>query len=209
MINAEISDYDRFLHSDEWQKQRRKIISRDNNACRICRSKERLCVHHIGYSDELMLDDKNLVTLCEKCHSVISRKVVELNSYTFREKLEKGFFESFCANTIKDLYVQSYCKCGDKNMNFLELNKLRDTMHIVRYTLLLQKEVQDRELDCIEYSRLSSANFQIRSQDLITKYRKKYIKDELQSGVPPYAIKRYLGISNNNYNKLVRGDAGG
>ncbi|MDE7390181.1 MAG: hypothetical protein K2M82_04490 [Lachnospiraceae bacterium] len=209
MIDAQVSYYDRFLHSVEWQFKRLEVIGRDNHSCRICGCTDSICVHHFGYSEAIMLDDWNLITLCEKCHRIISDKVIELNSYTFKEKLERGFFEDFCANTVRDLYIKSYCKNGDKSKNFLELRRIKSTINIVRITFLLQKKSQDRKLDEIESIRLRDVNFQMKSQELISEYRKQYILTALQASEPPYSIKRYLGISNNTYGKLVKGDGSG
>ena len=59
------------------KRSRKRILKRDNHACRICGVKEELTVHHI-YSIStclknkkywLIRDNKNLVTLCEACHS--------------------------------------------------------------------------------------------------------------------------------------------
>lgn len=62
-MNAEYSD---FLQSPEWRALREKVIMRDGCACHMCKSRNNLRVHHLSYDD--LLDENNLITLCDKCH---------------------------------------------------------------------------------------------------------------------------------------------
>jgi hypothetical protein len=62
--------YREALKDPRWQKRRLEIMDRDNFTCLACGSKtETLNVHHIKYgSTPWEIDEKYLVTLCEKCH---------------------------------------------------------------------------------------------------------------------------------------------
>ena len=76
----------KFRNSPKWQKKRRKIKERDSFLCQVCirelygtRRKytyENLEVHHaipISKSEELKLDDNNLITLCSFHHSMCEK----------------------------------------------------------------------------------------------------------------------------------------
>jgi mannose-6-phosphate isomerase-like protein (cupin superfamily) len=52
-----------------FRKTRKLILERDNHECILCGSKDKLEVHHID-DDEKNDDEKNLMTLCRKCHNI-------------------------------------------------------------------------------------------------------------------------------------------
>lgn len=69
----------------------REIKKRDNNECRLCKSKDNLEVHHLlpikeliekynikSHKDTYIIDDfwniENWITVCSKCHSLIDNK---------------------------------------------------------------------------------------------------------------------------------------
>ena len=61
-------NYKAYLHSKDWKKKRAKVLYRDGNKCVLCKTENRLEVHHITYKnlgDEPLID---LVTLCRSCH---------------------------------------------------------------------------------------------------------------------------------------------
>jgi len=63
-------------YGSNWQEQRRKALERDNYACQICGTSERLEVHHKTPVREFEVKEEsnkldNLVTLCKSCHLVI------------------------------------------------------------------------------------------------------------------------------------------
>lgn len=52
------------------KKLKTKIKERDNYSCVICNKKtQKLSIHHINY-DKNDINEKNLVSLCVKCHSI-------------------------------------------------------------------------------------------------------------------------------------------
>jgi len=72
------------LKDPRWQKKRLKVMERDLFTCAACGdNKSTLNVHHLKYGkDPWSVDDKYLVTLCEKCHEDIERfklKVVNIS----------------------------------------------------------------------------------------------------------------------------------
>jgi hypothetical protein len=70
--------YGASLFDKRWKEKRLGILERDNRACVICKSTEKLQVHHRQYHFIKDLqqfkapwdyDDDLLVTLCERCHA--------------------------------------------------------------------------------------------------------------------------------------------
>lgn len=68
--------YSEKLKSPKWQKKRLKILERDNWTCQYCGATEdQLQVHHDKYNpngNPWDIDDKELTTLCFRCHEVVS-----------------------------------------------------------------------------------------------------------------------------------------
>lgn len=62
--------YEEKLEDPKWMVKRRRIIERDNGICCDCGlTSENLQVHHLVYKGEPWdVDDKYLITLCERCH---------------------------------------------------------------------------------------------------------------------------------------------
>lgn len=44
-----------------------RIKARDNYCCRLCKSHEKLYIHHIDYDKTSVIED-NLISLCLSCH---------------------------------------------------------------------------------------------------------------------------------------------
>lgn len=68
------TEYSAKLRDPRWQKQRLKILSRDDFACQSCLDSEStLHVHHCYYEagkEPWEYPEESLVTLCESCHAV-------------------------------------------------------------------------------------------------------------------------------------------
>lgn len=55
----------------KWEEVRKAILKRDNNKCIVCK-KPATQVHHIHLRSkrkDLLYSEKNLVSLCDKCHA--------------------------------------------------------------------------------------------------------------------------------------------
>lgn len=69
-------NYSEKLKSPLWQRKRLQILERDNWTCQYCGDTEKnLQVHHLKYSksgNPWDVGDKDLITTCCKCHTVIS-----------------------------------------------------------------------------------------------------------------------------------------
>lgn len=69
-------NYQEYLKSDEWKQTAQQIKERDNHKCRICRATSDLEVHHLTYARIYNEKPYDLVTLCNKCHTM-AHKVTE------------------------------------------------------------------------------------------------------------------------------------
>ena len=65
-----------FYKSTKWKKKRKAILTRDGYLCQMCKRYGRRTpaetVHHIKHLDEypeLALDNRNLISVCSKCHN--------------------------------------------------------------------------------------------------------------------------------------------
>jgi hypothetical protein len=75
------NDYWKKLKDPRWQKKRLAILERDKWRCLCCDEEEReLQVHHLHYGDDpWAVSDALLVTVCDECHAVLSKKATRLN----------------------------------------------------------------------------------------------------------------------------------
>jgi hypothetical protein len=66
-------NYCKLLKSKRWSAKRAIILKRDNYTCAICKSNEKLCVHHTYYYlppiEPWKYPDDCYMTLCEDCHN--------------------------------------------------------------------------------------------------------------------------------------------
>jgi 5-methylcytosine-specific restriction endonuclease McrA len=64
------TSYKEFLKSAEWRAIRKKRIAHDGGRCLLCRSPNKLEVHHLTYRRAGGRESiRDLVTLCERCHA--------------------------------------------------------------------------------------------------------------------------------------------
>jgi 5-methylcytosine-specific restriction endonuclease McrA len=64
-----------FYKSRRWRNKRKQILKRDNNECQLCKAKGQFSkgevVHHVKHlkdRPDLVLEDSNLMTVCNACH---------------------------------------------------------------------------------------------------------------------------------------------
>lgn len=65
------NQYSETLKNGNWQKRRVEILQRDNFKCVLCKSEDRLEIHHINYIDGIKAweyPNDMLITLCRGCH---------------------------------------------------------------------------------------------------------------------------------------------
>lgn len=82
--------YSEKLRSPKWQKKRLEILNRDNFTCQECLDKATtLHVHHKTYikgREPWDYDDFNFITLCEVCHEIEGKIIVQKQA--LKERLE-------------------------------------------------------------------------------------------------------------------------
>lgn len=64
-----------FLKSAEWERQRRRVLFRDDYICQLCGAHDARHVDHIiptWYTKQEQVRDEELQTLCAKCHAAKS-----------------------------------------------------------------------------------------------------------------------------------------
>ena len=70
-------NYSEKLKDPRWQKKRLEILKRDNFTCKKCGDKTTtLHIHHLKYmknKEPWETPKKDLITLCEDCHTLIGR----------------------------------------------------------------------------------------------------------------------------------------
>jgi len=66
--------YRRYLHTSAWYNLSTQVKERDHYRCRMifCRSTKRLEVHHKTYERIGREDLDDLVTLCHRCHGIVT-----------------------------------------------------------------------------------------------------------------------------------------
>mgnify|MGYP003817883989 CR=1 FL=1 len=66
-------------NSARWKNLAKKIKERDGYRCQRCGSRNGLSVHHIKPprgNEDLFFDENNLVTICMRCHRIITAREV-------------------------------------------------------------------------------------------------------------------------------------
>lgn len=61
-------DYKRYLKTEYW-KRTADALKKKHGHCQLCRSISKLQVHHNNYEHFFCETEKDLVVLCDKCHS--------------------------------------------------------------------------------------------------------------------------------------------
>lgn len=81
-FDMNLDNYYDAVNSPKWFNEvRPAVLERDHNRCVFCECTENLQVHHIRYQNDRGENDyfnmKYLVTLCRKCHQIVSDAVKE------------------------------------------------------------------------------------------------------------------------------------
>ncbi|MEN9755858.1 MAG: hypothetical protein RL755_45 [Pseudomonadota bacterium] len=66
-----LDEYNDYIHSEKWKRQRQNRMALDNNECKLCFSKNNLRVHHITYAELGNEPMNHLLTVCKDCHNLI------------------------------------------------------------------------------------------------------------------------------------------
>lgn len=65
---SELRKLQTYRMTEKWQEKCRQVKDRDDHACKICGSMERLEVHHLTYCNVFDEPLHHLITVCYECH---------------------------------------------------------------------------------------------------------------------------------------------
>lgn len=112
----------------EYASRREAVLYRDNYTCQCCGKKyTRLEVHHIifkslGGSD----DERNLITLCEKCHKAVHDGILILTKKPKRSNLKYATQMNIIRSQLLKIYpeaIETFGFVTKENRNNLNLQK--------------------------------------------------------------------------------------
>lgn len=63
--------YDEYIDSPQWRRRRVEYFARHNRLCRVCGKGKKIHLHHLTYERMGAELDRDLMALCERCHSAI------------------------------------------------------------------------------------------------------------------------------------------
>ena len=112
----------------EYASRREAVLNRDNYTCQCCGKKHaRLEVHHIIFRSKGGSDDeKNLITLCEKCHKAIHDGILVLTKKPKKLNLKYATYMSIIRSQLLKIYpdaVETFGFVTKENRNNLNLPK--------------------------------------------------------------------------------------
>lgn len=71
--------YEEYLKSEHWTNLRKEVLKRDNYKCVFCGYDKKLQCHHIKYRTDLTTcTEKDIKTLCKRCHKYIHNRLDEI-----------------------------------------------------------------------------------------------------------------------------------
>lgn len=112
----------------EYSSRREAVLHRDNYTCQCCGKKHvRLEVHHIIFRSLGGTDDeKNLITLCEKCHKLVHDGILILTKKPKRLNLKYATQMSIIRSQLLKIYpdaIETFGFVTKENRNNLNLSK--------------------------------------------------------------------------------------
>lgn len=66
-------NYEKYIRSSQWKNRRAIFFQRHDHSCSACTSKRKIHLHHKSYDRVGREPDRDLVALCEICHSEVHR----------------------------------------------------------------------------------------------------------------------------------------
>lgn len=67
--------YKEYLQTEHWKNKRKSTLKKAKYKCELCNSKDNLNVHHKTYENRGCEMSRDLIVLCEKCHSKFHDKL--------------------------------------------------------------------------------------------------------------------------------------
>ena len=111
-----------------YASRKEAILHRDNYACQCCGAKNtRLEVHHITYRSKGGTDDeKNLITLCKKCHDAVHTGILIITKIPKKLNLKYATHMSIIRSQLLKVYpeaIETFGFVTKENRNHLSLPK--------------------------------------------------------------------------------------
>ena len=111
-----------------YASRREAVLHRDNYTCQCCGAKNtRLEVHHIIFRSLGGADDeKNLITLCEKCHKAVHDGILILTKKLKKSNLKYATHMSIIRSRLLKVYpkaIETFGFVTKENRNHLDLPK--------------------------------------------------------------------------------------
>lgn len=122
--------YRELLKDPRWIRKRNEILTRDENTCQYCgRSDRYMHVHHNLYvkgRKPWEYDNKDLVTLCDRCHESVTNDNREMygNFLFAKQELRNfGFSDSILNNILYNigLIEEFYLEDCEYNNTYIDL----------------------------------------------------------------------------------------
>ena len=112
----------------DYSSRREAVLNRDNYTCQCCGKKHvRLEVHHIIFRSMGGTDDeRNLITLCEKCHKAIHDGILILTKKLKKSNLKYATQMSIIRSQLLKIYphaIQTFGFLTKENRNNLNIPK--------------------------------------------------------------------------------------
>ena len=150
-------NYSDLLKDPRWQKKRLQIMQRDNFQCQVCGDKKStLNVHHVEYGKTPWdVDDKGLITLCDKCHN-------EIHSVGSIEIIDGGILSPYDFIQLDPMMLKSaLCYIENhKGIWTIEFRKIANPYQIISTVCLLHEFITPCDTNIkIRYSPPSMPDF--------------------------------------------------
>jgi hypothetical protein len=99
-----------YLTSKEWKNKRDRIIKRDDGKCRSCKNPATE-VHHIHYRNVYNEKDKQLISLCRKCHETVhfSKEKILMDGFDLKKLNDCQSCGEYHEN-VNNLHCNDCCK---------------------------------------------------------------------------------------------------
>jgi 5-methylcytosine-specific restriction endonuclease McrA len=67
--------YSAYLKSEHWLETRRAALERAGYRCQVCNGRKNLQVHHNSYENLGHELDRDLIAMCDRCHTLYSERM--------------------------------------------------------------------------------------------------------------------------------------
>jgi hypothetical protein len=217
-FNTDQGDYYTALNSPKWFETRQAVLDRDGNKCRFCGCTDNLQAHHIRYQNDRgetdYFDKKYIVTLCRKCHQIVSDAVneakqtkIEVPAFMVKPGISAAVqienkikHAAYCAEA--DLVAATCFRiwkrtldtdCGVVNMR--NLGVLKPIGEVVRASIEYQAG-----MTAMGYG----VAFSERTINLITQYIAEGYNHYLREGHTDYDVQRFFKLTPNQMVRVRR-----